>query len=149
MFQQRRSLLGMVLMIGLASCADLRTRTSAGHSSESKRWGGRGVQDFGHCRQCLDGAPLGKARVSLVDTANPANAAWIITSENGRFSFESIPAGKYALEGERRGFLSANYEQHEQFSTAIVTGAGLKHRKPGSASHADGPAWRQSHRRIG
>ena len=37
-----------------------------------------------------------------------------------------MPAGKYDLHGAKRGFISASYDQHEQFSTALVTGAGLE-----------------------
>ena len=73
----------------------------------------------------LNGAPLGKARVSLIDTRNRAAAVWMITKEDGRFAFDSLPQGKFSLEGEKRGFLAAAYQQHEQFSTAIVTGAGF------------------------
>jgi hypothetical protein len=73
----------------------------------------------------LDGTPLGLARVSLADAKNRDQSVWMITSENGHFEFSSIPAGKFSLEGGKKGFLSATYQQHEQFSTAIVTGAGL------------------------
>ena len=34
-------------------------------------------------------------------------------------------AGKYQLSAERRGFASQQYQQHENFSTAIVAGPGL------------------------
>jgi hypothetical protein len=125
MFQQKRPLLRLALMIGLASWPTCERARAQGTPANRNAGVNAGFKISGTVVSALDGAPLGKARVSLVDTANPANAAWIITSENGRFSFESIPAGKYAVEGERRGFLSANYEQHEQFSTAIVTGPGL------------------------
>jgi hypothetical protein len=37
-----------------------------------------------------------------------------------------VKAGKYALQGAKRGFMTGNYEQHAQFSTAIVMGAGLE-----------------------
>jgi Carboxypeptidase regulatory-like domain len=47
------------------------------------------------------------------------------TSEEGRFEFDRVTAGKFALEGAKRGFIRAAYDQHDQFSTAIVTGAGL------------------------
>jgi hypothetical protein len=73
----------------------------------------------------LSGTPLGKARVSLFDTTNPADVVWMITSENGRFEFDSLKPGKFSLQGAKRGFIRAAYEQHEQFSTAIVTGAGF------------------------
>jgi len=73
----------------------------------------------------LTGAPLSKARVTLTDTADPRNTAFIITTENGRFIFAPRYGGKFALEGAKRGFIRAAYEQHEQFSTAIVTGIGF------------------------
>jgi len=73
----------------------------------------------------LTGTPLGKARVSLFDTRNPADVVWMITSENGHFEFGSLKPGKFSLQGAKRGFIPAAYEQHEQFSTAIVTGAGF------------------------
>jgi Carboxypeptidase regulatory-like domain len=112
-------------MIGLASwlcCGRARAQSTPADRNAAAD---AGFKIAGTVVNALDGAPLGKARVTLVDTVNPANAAWIITSENGRFLFESIPPGKYALGGERRGFLGAGYQQHEQFSTAIVTGPGL------------------------
>jgi hypothetical protein len=49
----------------------------------------------------------------------------MVTSDDGKFELSGLPAGKYSLEGAKRGFISAGYEQHDQFSTAIVTGAGL------------------------
>jgi 5-hydroxyisourate hydrolase-like protein (transthyretin family) len=75
----------------------------------------------------LSGAPLAKARVSISAVANRGGGAWsMITAEDGRFEFTSIPQGKFALRGDRLGYLWASYEQHEQFSTAIVTGPGLE-----------------------
>jgi len=68
------------------------------------------------------GAPLAQTRVSIADTKNRANMRWMVTNESGRFEFGQVPAGKYSLEGAKRGYLTAAYEQHEQFSTAIVTG---------------------------
>jgi hypothetical protein len=73
----------------------------------------------------LDGAPLGRARVSIFDTNNRANPIWMITSENGHFEFLQLKAGKFSLQGAKRGFISAAFDQHEQYSTAIVTGAGF------------------------
>jgi protocatechuate 3,4-dioxygenase beta subunit len=74
----------------------------------------------------LSGAALRKTRVSIVDTRNRGGAAWsMVTSEDGRFEFTNVYPGKFALQGDRRGYLSADYQQHEQFSTAIVTGPGL------------------------
>lgn len=73
----------------------------------------------------LDGRPLIRARITLRDTKNPQKLQAVITAEDGRFAFSSVPAGKFSLTGSKRGFLGAAYDQHDQYSTAIVTGAGL------------------------
>src|SRR6202166_3592660 len=70
----------------------------------------------------ITGAPLGKARITLMDTANRANMLSVVTGDDGHFEFYSLYRAKYSLQGAKRGFISAAYEQHEQFSTAIVTG---------------------------
>jgi hypothetical protein len=70
----------------------------------------------------ITGAPLSKARITLMDTANRAHILSVITADDGHFEFYSLYRAKYSLEGARRGFIPAAYEQHEQFSTAIVTG---------------------------
>jgi carboxypeptidase family protein len=69
--------------------------------------------------------PLSRARIYLRDTKERQQAQSILTGDDGKFEFDGLPAGKYSLNGAKRGFISASYDQHEQFSTAIVTGAGL------------------------
>jgi hypothetical protein len=71
----------------------------------------------------VTGIPLVNARVSITNVRNSEQTLRLITTENGHFEFSGLRAGKFSLEGAKRGFLSAAYEQHEQFSTAIVTGA--------------------------
>jgi hypothetical protein len=68
------------------------------------------------------GTPLRDTRVTLANTKNRREAVWMITRGDGRFAFAGLGAGKYSLEGARRGYIPAGYEQHEQYSTAIVTG---------------------------
>jgi hypothetical protein len=69
----------------------------------------------------IGGNPLARARVSILDAHNPKNTQSLITAEDGRFAFRVSP-GKYGLQGARRGFITATYDQHEDYSTAIVTG---------------------------
>src|SRR5438309_7287106 len=71
------------------------------------------------------GTPLGQALVSIVNTKDPRDAHSMVTSEDGHFEFKQLKAGKYSLKGARRGFVTGFYNQHEQFSTAIVTGVGV------------------------
>jgi hypothetical protein len=115
----------MVPVLGLTllhSCALLRAQSSPPDRSATPD---AKFKIAGTIVSSLTGTPLGKARVSLFDTGNPASVVWMITSENGHFEFGSLKSGKFSLQGARRGFISAAYEQHEQFSTAIVTGAGF------------------------
>lgn len=70
------------------------------------------------------GGPLARSRVTIADAKNRRSVQSVITNDDGRFEFH-VPAGKYSLEGAKRGFITASYNQHDQFSTAIVTGADL------------------------
>ena len=70
------------------------------------------------------GGALARARVTIADVKNQQNMQTLITGEDGRFEFH-VPAGKYSLEGQKRGFIGAHYDSHDQFSSAIVTGVGL------------------------
>jgi len=72
-----------------------------------------------------DGRPLARARITVRDANDSKKFLSIVTAEDGRFEFTGLPAGKYSLTGARRGFISASYDQHDQYSTAIVTGADL------------------------
>lgn len=69
--------------------------------------------------------PLARSRITLRDEKDPNKFESMITGEDGKFEFAGLPAGKYSLGGAKRGFIAASYDQHDQFSTAIVTGAGL------------------------
>lgn len=73
----------------------------------------------------LGGAPLAQVRVTITNAKNPKDSQSQVTGEDGRFAFQ-VKVGKYALQGAKRGFMTGNYEQHGQYSTAIVTGAGLE-----------------------
>ena len=83
-----------------------------------------GYQVSGTVVNKIGGHPLAGARVVVGDTRNRDRVVSMVTAEDGRFMFH-IPAGKYSLGAEKRGFLTTSYKGHEQFSTAIVTGAGF------------------------
>jgi hypothetical protein len=118
-------ILGMVraaTLIWLFSSVVVRAQNASGNQSATPEMAYR---ISGTIVSAVDGRPLGKTRVSLVEATNRVQAVWMVTAENGHFEFNSVPAGRFALEGAKRGFLTAGYQQHEQFSTAIVTGAGF------------------------
>ncbi len=72
-----------------------------------------------------DRHPLARARVTIRAEKDPQKFQSIIASEDGKYEFTGLPAAKYSLTAARRGFITAGYDQHDQYSTAIVTGAGL------------------------
>ena len=72
-----------------------------------------------------DGRPLARARITVRDTKDSKKFQSLLTAEDGKYEFSGLPAGKYSLTGAKRGFISASYDQHEQYSTAIVIGVGL------------------------
>lgn len=70
----------------------------------------------------ITGAPLARATVSIADTRARMQRIQIQTGEGGHFEFAHLPAAKYSLQGSRQGYLPSSYQQHERYSTAIVTG---------------------------
>jgi hypothetical protein len=73
----------------------------------------------------VDGHPLANARVALASTKARQRSESATTSDDGKFEFNGVPVGKYSLSGAKRGYIPAGYDQHDQYSTAIVTGVGL------------------------
>jgi len=69
-----------------------------------------------------EGTPLSRARVTLQDVRNRRSEIFVITADDGRFEFANLPAGKFALSGAKRGYITSSYDQHDHYSTAIVTG---------------------------
>ena len=68
------------------------------------------------------GAPLSQARVIIAPVQAQTQTLSFITGADGTFDFKGLPAGKYSLSAARRGFIESSFNQHERYSTAIVTG---------------------------
>lgn len=112
--------LGVVSLFGYGlSVAQTRDAARASFASASE------FRIAGTIVSKADGHPLARARVTIRDVKDTKNIQSVITAEDGKFEFNGVPKGKYSLEGAKRGFINAAYDQHDQFSTAIVTGAGL------------------------
>lgn len=74
----------------------------------------------------LSGQPLSGAKVMTgpAEGNDPAQSA--TTGEDGRFEFRGLAPRKYWLMAERRGYMRQNFDQHEEFSTAIAIGPNLQ-----------------------
>jgi hypothetical protein len=72
----------------------------------------------------VTGEPVPCAFAALLSSENRHPVASVACDSDGRFAFEGLPAGKFSLTASKRGYLSAFYNEHKQFSSAIVTGDG-------------------------
>lgn len=71
------------------------------------------------------GQPLESVEVALA-VSRGQGAPWKMkTASDGHFAFSGVAADKYTLSALRRGFSQQLFEQHENFSSAIVTGPDL------------------------
>jgi uncharacterized surface anchored protein len=72
----------------------------------------------------ISGEPVCRATVVILSTKNDHVLQAVSTDEDGRFAMEGLPAAKYQLIASKRGYRTAPYEQHDRYTSAIVTGEG-------------------------
>jgi Carboxypeptidase regulatory-like domain len=108
-------------MIGAATIT-AQNATSPSQPSQNDSGQAQGFKIAGTVVNAVTGAPLERATVSIASTVARNQRIAMVTAASGHFEFNSVPAGKYSLQGARQGYLASSYEQHEQYSTAIVTG---------------------------
>jgi protocatechuate 3,4-dioxygenase beta subunit len=72
-----------------------------------------------------DGHALQGAAVRIVNTKTQQLVASTLSVEDGSFEFTKLKADKYSLDAVTGGYLLSPYDEHDNFSSAIVTGAGV------------------------
>jgi len=70
----------------------------------------------------VTGEPVRRAIVSILAESDSHTIASTVSDSDGHFALENLPAAKYQLTASRRGFHTAFYDEHDEYSTAIVTG---------------------------
>ena len=113
--------LALWLLLSSAITAAQNASASSGGQNDSGQVQ-EGFKIAGTAVNAVTGAPLERVRVSLANTRARNQRIEMVTGAGGQFEFNGVPAGKYSLQGAKRGYLTSSYEQHEQYSTAIVTG---------------------------
>ena len=113
-----RQSLSLVLSFAALGCVAQAAGPQSSGSPSQFRVAGKVINQNGS-------SPLPQCRVTLREVKNPKNVRSALTGDDGRFEFLA-PAGKYNLSGAKRGFITASYDQHDQFSSAIVTGADVE-----------------------
>src|SRR6266550_2580144 len=120
----------LVVSLGFVLCTLAAARTPASDVAAGPyRIAGTVVNKSG-------GAALALTRVTIRDTKNPKEVQSQLTGDDGRFEFR-VPAGKYGLHAAKRGFLSSDYNQHDQNRGRDRDG------KPSTATGAVGGVERQ------
>ena len=114
----RSQITAAIIVFGLLqlSCQYLR-----GEQSSKKDAGSGQFRIAGTVVSTTGGSVLAQARVTIRNAQDPKDIQSRLTGDDGHFEF-IVRTGKYGLQGAKRGFITADYDQHEQFSTAIVTG---------------------------
>src|SRR5262249_591931 len=82
----------------------------------------QGFKIAGTVVDAITGEALARVRVMVGSVPPQPQRMEMITGGGGHFEFSALPEGKYSLRGARTGYVAATYDEHEQFSTAIVTG---------------------------
>jgi hypothetical protein len=72
----------------------------------------------------VTGEHVHRATVSLVEENSRETLEQAETDDEGHFSLDHLPQGKFALMVARRGYLAAFFDEHDNYSSAIVTGPG-------------------------
>jgi len=70
----------------------------------------------------VTGEPVRGAFVAVLAQADSRTVASAISGNDGHFAFDGLPAAKYQLTASRRGYCAGFYDQHDEYSSAIVTG---------------------------
>ena len=71
----------------------------------------------------VSGEPLRRALVAVLTEEDSHTVESTLSDNEGRFTLTALAAAKYQLTASKRGFRTAFYDEHDDYSTAIVTGA--------------------------
>jgi len=72
----------------------------------------------------VSGDPVRRATVAILAESDSHTIASVESDADGHFALGGLAAAKYQLTASKRGFRTAFYDEHDEFSTAIVTGPG-------------------------
>ena len=72
----------------------------------------------------VTGDPVARASVAVLSEEDSHTIESVECDSEGKFALEGLPAAKYQLTASKRGYRTGYFNEHEEFSTAIVTGDG-------------------------
>jgi hypothetical protein len=87
---------------------------------------GAGFRISGTVVNAVTGQALSKMEITIGHATGLESVHSVAANEDGHFQFENLTAGKYWLQAQGSGFSPQRFNQHEDFSTAIVVGPNLE-----------------------
>ncbi|MDP9051494.1 MAG: hypothetical protein M3O31_12375 [Acidobacteriota bacterium] len=73
----------------------------------------------------IDKHPLQRASIQITNADNAKQVQTTSSDEYGRFAFAKVLAGNFLLQGSATNYLTTLYNEHDGFTTGIVTGAAV------------------------
>ena len=70
----------------------------------------------------ITGEAIPRATVAVLAIGDSHTFESVSSDSEGHFLLERLPATKFQLTASKRGFRTAFYDEHDEFSTAVVTG---------------------------
>ena len=114
-------------MIRVPACIVVLTLAALAQTQDpATQPAGEGFRISGTVVNSVTEQALSKTEVSIGRAIGPESVQSVTTNEDGRFQFVNLTAGKYWLQARRTGFSPQRFNQHEDFSTAIVVGPNLE-----------------------
>jgi hypothetical protein len=117
MWNERRLRLIIPLLVWLCT-HPLRAQNSATPASKAAV----SYRISGTVINVVDNQPLAGVEVVVASTQQRDETVSAVTTADGRFVFTDLARGKYSLSAHRQGLVAQSYQQHGQYSTAIVVG---------------------------
>lgn len=118
----RRYARGAVFLLAL-SCACLPALPQDAHQAALNTPVSGPYKISGTVVNSVSGEPLRRASVAVLTEEDSHTVESVLSDNEGRFALPGLAAAKYQLTASKRGFRTAFYDEHDDYSTAVVTGA--------------------------
>jgi hypothetical protein len=109
---------------GAIMLAILCIASASAQSGSSARTSAGAYRIAGTVVNAVTGGPVRGATVAVLAEEDSRRIASVQSGNDGRFDIPGLAAGTFQLSASKRGYASAFYDEHEEFSSAIVTGDG-------------------------
>ena len=116
----RRILITSLMLIAVAIFASAQTTP---HKNPRPSSAPTKFRISGTLVNSVTGEPISRATISLLAESDSHTLATTLTDSEGHFSIEGLDADKYQLTAAKRGYRTTFFDEHEEYSSAIVTGS--------------------------